>query len=158
MRPGDGPLNVTDIIGIVMAPSLSRATLPVLRIGMGIFLLAWGIDKLAAVQGSQRIFAGFYHVTTGPTLVEAAGTTEILIAIALIVGLFRRSVAWIVLTMNAVSTVASWRQILDPWGWLGIGPGGTHLFLASIVIMASSIALVLNAHDSTLTLDSRPNR
>jgi putative oxidoreductase len=141
-----------------MAQSLSRATMPTLRIGTGIFLLAWGIDKLAAVQASQRIFAGFYHITAGPALLAAAGTAEILIAIALIVGLFRRSVAWIVLAMNAVSTAASRRQILDPWGWLGLGPGGTHLFLASIVIMAASVVLVVNAHDSTLTLDSRLNR
>lgn len=141
-----------------MAPSLSRATMPILRIGMGIFLLAWGIDKLAAVQGSQRIFAGFYHFSLGPTLVQAAGVAEILVAIALMAGLFRRPIAWTVLLMNTVSTVASWRQILDPWGWLGLGPGGTHLFLASIVIMAASIVLVINAQDSTLTLDSRLNR
>jgi hypothetical protein len=50
-----------------------------------------------------------------------------------------------VLLVNAVSTLASWRQILDPWGRLGLGPGGTHLFLASIVIMAVSVALVLEA-------------
>jgi uncharacterized membrane protein YphA (DoxX/SURF4 family) len=116
------------------------------------------LARVAAVQGSQRIFAGFYHITAGPSLLAAAGTAEILIAIAVIVGLFRRSVAWIVLAMNGISTVASWRQILDPWGWLGLGPGSTHLFLASIVIMAASVALVLNAHDSTLTLDSRLNR
>lgn len=133
-------------------------TTPVLRIGMGLFLLAWGVDKLAAVQGSQRIFAGFYHIMAAPTFVQVAGAVEILIAIALIIGLFRRVVSWIVLAMNAVSTAASWRQILDPWGWFGLGPGGTHLFLASIVIMAASIALVLNVHDATLTLDARLNR
>jgi uncharacterized membrane protein YphA (DoxX/SURF4 family) len=113
---------------------------------------------MAAVQGSQRIFAGFYHITVAPTFVQVAGAVEILIAIALIFGLFRRIVSWIVLAMIAISTAASWRQILDPWGWFGLGPGGTHLFLASIVIMAASIALVLNAHDSTLTLDARLNR
>jgi uncharacterized membrane protein YphA (DoxX/SURF4 family) len=125
---------------------------------MGLFLLMWGIDKLAAVQGSQRIFASFYHLTSGPPLVQAAGMAEILIALALAIGLFRRAVAWIVLVMNAVSTAASWRQILDPWGWFGVGAGGSHLFLASIVIMAASIVIVLNAHDLTLTLDSRLGR
>ena len=69
---------------------LSRMTKPVLRIGMGLILLAWGVDKLAAVQGSQRIFAGFYHITAAPTLVQVAGAAEVLIAIALISGLFRR--------------------------------------------------------------------
>jgi len=55
----------------------------------------------------------------------------------------RRPVVWIVLVANGVSTLASWRQILDPWGLLGLGPGGTHLFLASIVLMAVSVVLVL---------------
>lgn len=134
---------------------MSRATMPVVRIGMGLFLTAWGIDKLAAVSGSQRIFAGFYGVHSGATPVRAAGVAEIVVALALAVGLFRRPVAWLVLVINAISAVASWRQILDPWGWLGWSPGGTHLFLASIVVVAASIVLVLNASDPTLTLDAR---
>lgn len=141
-----------------MVESMSRATMPILRIGMGLFLITWGVDKLAAVSGSQRIFAGFYHINSGPTLVHAAGVAEIVVALALAVGLFRRPVAWLVLGMNAVSTIASWRQILDPWGWFGLGPGGTHLFLTSIVIMATSIVLMLNADELTLTLDARLRR
>ncbi|MEX2180213.1 MAG: DoxX family membrane protein [Gemmatimonadaceae bacterium] len=117
-----------------------------LRIGMGVFLLAWGIDKLAAVEASRRIFAGMYQIPASATLVQVAGVAEILLAVLLIAGAYRRAVAWIVLGINAISTVASWRQILDPWGALGIGPGGTHLFLASIVIMAVSVVLVLDAH------------
>ena len=61
--------------------------------------------------------------------------------------------AWIALLVNFVSTAASWRQILDPWGILGLTDGGAHLFLASIVIMAASVVLVLNARDATGALD-----
>lgn len=57
-----------------------------------------------------------------------------------------------------MSTVARWKQILDPWGILGLTDGGAHLFLASIVITAASIVLVLNARDATLTLDRRLGR
>ncbi|HUF26193.1 MAG TPA: DoxX family membrane protein [Gemmatimonadaceae bacterium] len=135
--------------------SLSPWTMPILRGGMGLFLATWGLDKLIAVEGSQRIFTRFYGLDAGPSLVQLAGIAELLLALALAVGLLRRPVAWIVLVVNAVSTVASWRQILDPWGVLGIGQGGSHLFLASIVIMAVSVVLVLNAGDETLTLDRR---
>lgn len=134
---------------------LSRWTMPVLRIGMGVFLLTWGLDKLVAVEGSQRIFERFYRIAAGPSLVQLAGAAEVVLALLLAVGFLRRPVAWVVLVVNAVSTLASWRQILDPWGRLGLGPGGTHLFLASIVIMAASVVLVLNAGDDTLTLDAR---
>lgn len=123
----------------------SRWTLPLLRTSMAVFLATWGLDKLLAVEGSQRIFERFYGVTAAPSLIQIAGVAELALAALLAAGVLRRPVAWTVLLVNAVSTLASWRQILDPWGRLGLGPGGTHLFLASIVIMAVSVALVLEA-------------
>lgn len=140
---------------------LSRWTMPVLRIGMGIFLLTWGLDKLLAVEGSQKIFERFYRIETGPSMIQLAGVAEIVLAMLLAAGLLRRPVAWVVLLVNAVSTIASWRQIIDPWGRLGLAPGGSHLFLASIVIMAVSIVLVLNAGDDTFSVDgwrTRPGK
>ena len=138
--------------------TLSRWTMPVLRIGMGVFLLTWGLDKLLAVEGSQKIFERFYRIEAGPSMVQIAGAAEIVLALLLAAGLLRRPVAWVVLLVNAVSTFASWRQIIDPWGRLGLAPGGTHLFLASIVIMAVSIVLVLNAGDDTLSLGAGRTR
>lgn len=131
----------------------SRWTLPILRAGMGLFLALWGVDKLAATEGASGIFSNFYGLDVGTVIVQAAGVAEILLGILLAAGLFRVSMAWIALTVNAVSTLASWRQILDPWGWLGLTDGGTHLFLASIVIIAVNVVLVLEARDDTWTLD-----
>lgn len=140
------------------AYSLSRWTMPALRAGMGLFLAAWGLDKLLATEGSIGIFSNFYGMDLGAMAIQAFGVAEILLGIFLAVGLFRVSTAWIQLLVNGVSTVASWRQILDPWGALGLTDGGTHLFLASIVITAASIVLVLNARDPRLTLDRRLGR
>lgn len=131
----------------------SRWTLPILRAGMGLFLALWGVDKLAATEGASGIFSNFYGLDVGTVIVQAAGVAEILLGILLAAGLFRVSMAWIALAVNAVSTLASWRQILDPWGWLGLTDGGTHLFLASIVIIAVNVVLVLEARDDTWTLD-----
>lgn len=136
----------------------SRWTLPVLRVGMGLFLVAWGIDKLAMTEGSIGIFSTFYGLDVGAPVIQAAGVAEILLGVLLAVGLFRVPVAWIALAVNAVSTFASWRQILDPWGWLGLTEGGTHLFLASIVVLAANVALVLEARDATWTLDAALRR
>lgn len=137
---------------------LARWTMPLLRISMGLFLALWGIDKLAATKGSIGIFSTFYGVDVGALVIQAAGVAEILLGVMLAVGLFRVSAAWIALTVNAVSTIGSWRQILDPWGWLGLTDGGGHLFLASIVIMAANVVIVLNARDETLTLDATLGR
>lgn len=134
-------------------PLLSRWTMPVLRIGMGLFLIAWGLDKWFATEGSIGIFSHFYGVGAGAALVRGLGAAEVLLGVLLAAGLLRVAMAWIQLVVNGVSTVASWRQILDPWGQLGLTEGGTHLFLASIVITAASIVLVLNARDDRMTLD-----
>ena len=136
----------------------SRWTMPLLRIGMGLFLALWGVDKLAATGGSVGIFSHFYGLEVGAFPVQAAGVAEIGLGLLLAAGLFRVPVAWIALAVNAVSTLASWRQILDPWGWLGLTDGGTHLFLASLVVMAANVVLVLEADDDTLTLDARLGR
>ncbi|MBI4539186.1 MAG: DoxX family membrane protein [Gemmatimonadetes bacterium] len=136
----------------------SRWTTPALRVGMGLFLLAWGLDKLLATQGSVRIFSGFYGMDLGALAIQVVGVAEILLAVALAAGLFRVLTAWAQFVVNGVSTVASWKQILDPWGVFGLTKGGTHLFLASIVITAASIVLVLNARDPTFSLDRRLGR
>lgn len=137
---------------------LSRWTMPILRIGMGIFLSAWGLDKLLATESSTGIFANMYGMDVGAFAVQVFGVAEILFGIALAGGLFRVFTAWAQLGINGVSTLASWKQILDPWGALGLTDGGTHLFLASIVITAASIVLVLNARNAHLTLDRRLGR
>lgn len=140
------------------ASPLSRWTMLLLRAGMGIFLAAWGVDKLLATEGSVGIFSHFYGVDVGAVAIRTFGVAEILLGIALAAGLFRVATAWTQLFVNGVSTVASWKQILDPWGVFGLTDGGAHLFLASIVITAASIVLVLNARDARFTLDRRLGR
>jgi uncharacterized membrane protein YphA (DoxX/SURF4 family) len=119
--------------------------MPILRIGMGLFLVDWGLDKLIATEGSIGIFSHFYGLEVGGAAIRLAGVAEILLGLALAVGVLPRVTAWIQLVVNAISTAASWKEILDPWGLLGLTEGGSHLFLASIVVMAVSVVLVLNA-------------
>lgn len=126
--------------------ALSRWTLPILRVGMGVFLITWGLDKWLATEGSLEIFSVFYGLEVGSLVVRLAGVIEILLGLALAFGIVPVVTAWAQLVVNTISTLASWKQILDPWGRLGLTEGGTHLFLASIVVMAVSVVLVLEAH------------
>lgn len=74
---------------VLLTPSrvpLSRWTMPALRIGMGVFLLAWGLHKLLAVEGSQGIFERFYGIDAGPSLIQIAGVAEIVLAMLLAAG------------------------------------------------------------------------
>ncbi|CAN5878172.1 hypothetical protein BH20GEM1_BH20GEM1_05780 [soil metagenome] len=124
---------------------VSRWTMPILRIGMGLFLIAWGLDKLLATEGSIGIFSLFYGIDVGGAVLRFAGAAEVLLGLALAVGVLPLVAAWTQLVVHAISTAASWKQILDPWGILDLTEGGSHLFLASIVVMAVSVVLVLNA-------------
>ncbi|MFN2421291.1 MAG: DoxX family protein [Gemmatimonadota bacterium] len=133
---------------------VSRWTMPILRIGMGLFLIAWGLDKLIATEGSIGIFSHFYGLDVGGAAIRLAGAAEILLGLALAVGVLPLVTAWIQLVVNAISTAASWKQIIDPWGILGLTEGETHLFLASIVVMAVSVVLVLNARSRNLIRDT----
>ncbi|MBW3660828.1 MAG: hypothetical protein KY397_04255 [Gemmatimonadetes bacterium] len=46
-------------------PLSSPWSLPILRIGMGLFLAVWGLDKLLATEGSVGIFSNFYGLDVG---------------------------------------------------------------------------------------------
>ena len=120
-------------------------TIPILRIGMGLFLMAWGFDKLVATEGATGVFSHFYRLDVGESLIRVIGVAEVLLGLVLAAGILRVAAAWVQLVVNAISTAASWKEILDPWGILGLTDGGAHLFLASIVITAASVVLVLNA-------------
>lgn len=123
---------------------------------MGLFLAYWGADKLVATEQSLGIFSSFYGLDLGALPVQAAGVLEIGLGALLAVGLFRIPAAWVQLLVNAASTFSSWRQILDPWAIWGLRDGGNaHLFLASIVVMAASVVLVINARDDSVTLDRK---
>ena len=133
----------------------SSRSLAILRISMALFLALWGVDKLVAAEGAVGIFSRFYGVNLGTIPAQLVGVAEIALATLLAFGVRPRPVAWVVLLVNLTSMAASWRQILDPWGLLGLGKGGTHLFLASIVITAVSVVLVLEA-DRPASATARP--
>lgn len=127
---------------------IDRSSLLLLRISMGLFLALWGVDKIMAVEGATGIFERFYLFDPGAVAVRALGALEVGLGIVLISGRWALTAAWTALIVNLIPTLASWRQILDPWGLFGLTRGGTHLFLASIVVIAVSIVLVIEVRRS----------
>jgi uncharacterized membrane protein YphA (DoxX/SURF4 family) len=101
-----------------MAQPLSSWTMPILRIGMGLFVAAWGLDKLMATEVGQRIFSGAYSVELGPTLVRVAGIAEILLGLALAAGLLRAKAAAVELLSGLLvplSFFPPWAEGLLEW-------------------------------------------
>jgi len=122
----------------------------ILRLGLGAFLLLFGIDKLVAPHTTAAVFAHYYGLgEVSAALVYAAGLAEIALALAMLVGLWRTLSYGLGLLVHTVSTLATYRELLAPFG-------GNHLYLAALPVLAAFVALFLLRRDDTLmSLDAR---
>lgn len=114
---------------------LSQA-LFILRLGLAVFLLLWGIDKLMAPEGTVKIFRGFYFMNIGAGLAYLAGVFEILLSLAMLAGLWKSFTYGTATVIHGISTISSYQRLLDPFG-------PNHLFIASLPVLAAFIALFL---------------
>lgn len=118
------------------------AALFILRLGLGAFLLLFGIDKLIAPATTVEVFAQFYGLIVSHGMVYATGALEILLGLAFLAGLWKTLSYGLGLLLHAVSTLATYHELLSPFG-------ANHLFLAAIPVLAAFIALfLLRRHDT----------
>jgi uncharacterized membrane protein YphA (DoxX/SURF4 family) len=131
-----------------MEPNASESVaLLILRLGLGIFLLMWGLDKFFETEGAVGIFQNFYGLTFSGFTVIIAGIIEIIIAVLILLGVFKTVIYAIGLLMHLASMIVSYEH------WL-IHPftGVNHLFIASIPVLGAFIALWLMRERDVITL------
>lgn len=118
-----------------------------LRISLGAFLLVWAAMKFLVPSGTVGIFSHFYGLSIDTQISIALGAVQALLAVAIIVGLWRTWTLAAGFVVHAVSQGASWRQTLDPWGvWLGEQP--QMLFWAGVpVLVAFAVVWLLRDFD-----------
>ncbi len=129
-----------------------RWALAVLRVSLGVFLLLWGVEKFVIPTTTVRIWDKFYGVGLAASLVPLVGAVESVLALAIVVGLWRRVSYGLGLLLHAVSVLSSWRQLIDPWG-LRSGGSPNHLFLAGVPVLAGFVALYLMRARDSWTMD-----
>ena len=119
-----------------------RAAIAVLimRLTLGIFLLLWSVGKLVVPSSTVQIASHFYGIALPEAAPAFMGSAELALSIALLVGFARRPVYALAIVLHATSTLASWRQLLDPFG---IARPGDDLFLAGVPVLGAFIALYL---------------
>ena len=121
----------------------------ILRVGMGSFLMLWGLDKLFAPDSTVKVFEWFYKIPIGVSAAQAIGVLEILLGLAIITALWKRYTYGLGLILHSISVGASWKQMIDPFG-------KNHLFIAGLPVLAGFIALyMLRDKDTLLSIDDR---
>lgn len=119
-----------------------------LRLGVGLVMAMWTIDKIINPDHASAVFSNFYGLDAqGPAILTAIGLAQGVVVIAFLIGLMRTLSYGAILAMHAISTLASWRQYLDAFENL--------LFFAAWPMLAACVALfLLRRHDTLLTLDA----
>jgi putative oxidoreductase len=126
-----------------------QAALLLLRLGLGCFLLLWSFDKFAEPGAAVKIFQVFYKIPISGTAAYVIAGAETLLSVLIIAGAYRTYSYAIGLALHAVSTIASWKQLVSPFS------PGHHLFIAAIPVLTAFIALyLLRERDTLWALDS----
>lgn len=119
-----------------------------LRIGLGVFLLLFGLDKLVATDAAARIFVHYYGMNLSTPFVYGAGALEIALAFVILAGLWRTLSYGLGFLVHAASMFVSYRELLDPFG-------ENHMYLAALPVLAAFAALfLLRRRDSLWSLDA----
>lgn len=129
---------------IVTGPRLRQrfgAALLILRVALGVFLLVWGLEKFIITPQSVAIYDYFYGISASDVFAYVLGSLESLLALAIMIGAFRRWSYGIGLLVHSATTVATIRLIVDPWGLISGEP--QHLYFAAVPILAGFMALYL---------------
>jgi hypothetical protein len=116
----------------------AAAALLILRLSLAVFLLQWSIEKFIVPEAAIRIGQNFYGVALGAASVAILGALETLVALALLFGIYRRLSYGLAALIHAVSVVATWRQLLHPYG-----AGQNHLFIAGVPVLAAFILIYM---------------
>ncbi|MGH9204706.1 MAG: hypothetical protein ACRD2A_26055 [Vicinamibacterales bacterium] len=107
-----------------------------LRVGVFIVMFMWTLDKFVNATHASRVFDNFYGLRgLGPGVMAGLGLAELLLVLAFVVGFQKRISYGGVLILHGISTLASYRQYLDPFNNL--------LFFAAWPMLAACFALYL---------------
>ena len=121
-----------------------------IRLSTGVFFLIWSIEKVISPEITQKVFSRFYMLEISPTIAVAIGIFQTLIVLAFMLGLFKIWTYGAILGMHGVSTLSTYKELLNPY------QPPNHLFWAAVPLLAALIALfLLREEDRLLNIASR---
>lgn len=144
-------------IGAETLDSRLATSLALLRVSLGAFLLVWAAMKFLVPQGTIGIFEKFYGVGIDVSLSMVFGALEAVLAVAIILGLWRGWTYGIGILVHGFSQISSWRETLDPWG-IYINDSPKMLFWAGVPVLAAFIVIWLLRDKDSWSMDAKLQR
>lgn len=133
---------------------MKAGSLLLLRVSLGGLMLVWGCDKLVHVQHSVAVSTYFYAgLINGVALLHVLGVLQVLLGATIVAGFGRRFAYPVLLLVTGATTVAVWRSIVDPWGW--VLHDTNVLFYPTLIIFAGGWVLYAFRQDDGWSLDAR---
>ncbi len=123
-----------------------------LRLGLGYFLLVWGVNKFLAPKQTVAIWGYFYDIDISAWLPLLFGAGETLVAVAIIAGLARRLSYGAGLLIHCVTIVVISEKLLTPFVIEDGFPVNRNLSVAVPALMGFAAIYLMRARD-TWSLD-----
>jgi uncharacterized membrane protein YphA (DoxX/SURF4 family) len=120
-----------------------QVALFLLRLGLGVFLLLWALDKFFSPGSTVKIFEFFYKMPITINMAFVIGGLEIILSVAILIGFLKSYSYGLGVIVHGISTLSTWPQLIDPFG-------KNHLFIAGIPVLFAFIALYLMRKKDTL--------
>ena len=115
-----------------------------IRLSTGVFFLVWSLEKIIYPEIAQKVFSRFYFLEISPVLSLAVGIVQTAIVLAFMAGLWKTLTYGAILGMHGVSTLSTYKELLNPY------QPPNHLFWAAVPLLATLIALFLLREEDRL--------
>ncbi|MEM9152480.1 MAG: DoxX protein [Cyanobacteria bacterium P01_F01_bin.3] len=129
-----------------------KLSLAIVRITLALFFLVWSVEKIVAPELAKGVFSAFYPATPSTSISVVLGILQTAIVLLFLGGLFKLWTYGALLGMHLVSTLVSYKPLLDPY------TPPNHLFWAAVPTLGALIALfILREEDQFLTFSRARN-
>jgi putative oxidoreductase len=109
------------------------------RLGFGLFLLAWGLNKIVEPEHAVRIFENYYALAgVGPRLSVVLGVFQVALALAILAGVYKTVTYGLGVLIHGASTLATLPHLVMP-----LAEGSNILFMAGLPVLTAAIGLFL---------------
>lgn len=121
----------------------------VLRLGLGLFLALWAVDKLMAPDHAVARFSHFYITDITPSIAMIIGGLELVLSLLIILGMSKTWTYGLGLILFLIFTLSTYRELINPFG-------ANYLYLTTIPILFAFFALfLLRDFDTKLSLGKK---